>query len=461
MSGVFSSLISPTYKILKDNSQPLVALIGRPNVGKSTLFNRITRRRDAIVDPTPGVTRDRHYARVSWEEHPFILVDTGGIDDDDDTITNHIRHQAMLAIDEADVILFLMDGRQGLTPTDHEIVDLLRRTEKTVFFVVNKIDSPDLEIDLLSPFWELGVEQLWPLSADHSYGFKTLLDGVAEKLEKVDIPSDLPEGVIRLAFLGRPNVGKSSMVNAIIGQERMVVSNISGTTRDSVDTLLSRDKYHYLLIDTAGIRRKGKTKDKLEKFSILKALKALGRCDIAVVVIDAQEGITEQDTRIIGYTQDHGRALMIIINKWDLIKDDKKRQDWLLEEVKLATNFIPFAPVFRVSAKTGYGIKRLFPVIGKMHRQFYQRFPTSALNRLLAAAVSHHEPPLYRGRRLKLYYTAQIGTAPPSFAVIANAPKGIHFSYQRFLKNRFREGLGLDLVPVRLVFKERSGRSRK
>jgi GTP-binding protein len=461
LSGVFSSLISPTYKILKDNSQPLVALIGRPNVGKSTLFNRITRRRDAIVDPTPGVTRDRHYARVSWEEHPFILVDTGGIDDDDDTITNHIRHQAMLAIDEADVILFLMDGRQGLTPTDHEIVDLLRRTEKTVFFVVNKIDSPELEIDLLSPFWELGVEQLWPLSADHSYGFKTLLDGVAEKLEKVDIPSDLPEGVIRLAFLGRPNVGKSSMVNAIIGQERMVVSNISGTTRDSVDTLLSRDKYHYLLIDTAGIRRKGKTKDKLEKFSILKALKALGRCDIAVVVIDAQEGITEQDTRIIGYTQDHGRALMIIINKWDLIKDDKKRQDWLLEEVKLATNFIPFAPVFRVSAKTGYGIKRLFPVIGKMHRQFYQRFPTSALNRLLAAAVSHHEPPLYRGRRLKLYYTAQIGTAPPSFAVIANAPKGIHFSYQRFLKNRFREGLGLDLVPVRLVFKERSGRSRK
>lgn len=430
-------------------------------MGKSTLFNRITRRRDAIVDPTPGVTRDRHYARVSWEGHPFILVDTGGIDDDDDTITNHIRHQAMLAIDEADVILFLMDGRQGLSPSDHEIVDLLRRTEKTVFFVVNKIDSPDLEIELLSPFWELGVEKLWALSADHSYGFNTLMDGLAAKLEKKEVCSELPEGVIRLAFLGRPNVGKSSMINAIIGQDRMVVSNISGTTRDSVDTLLSRDKYHYLLIDTAGIRRKGKTKDKLEKFSILKALKALGRCDIAVVLIDAEEGITEQDTRVIGYTQDHGRALMILINKWDLIKEDKKRQDWLLEEIRLATNFIPFAPVFRVSAKTGYGIKRIFPEIGKMHRQFYQRFPTSALNRLLAAAVSHHEPPLYRGRRLKLYYTAQIGTAPPSFAVVANAPKGIHFSYQRFLKNRFREGLGLDRVPVRLVFKERSGRTRK
>ncbi len=443
------------------NSQPMVALIGRPNVGKSTLFNRITKRRDAIVDPTPGVTRDRHYARVQWEEHPFILVDTGGIDDDDDTITNHIRHQAMQAIEEADVILFLMDGRQGLTPSDHEIVDLLRRTDKQVFFVVNKIDSPELEVELLSPFWELGVEELWALSADHSYGFKTLMAGLTARLEKVEVPPGLPEGTVRIAFLGRPNVGKSSMVNAIIGQERMVVSEISGTTRDSVDTLLSRDKYHYQLIDTAGIRRKGKTTDKLEKFSILKALKALGRCDIAVVLIDAEEGITEQDTRVIGYTQDHGRALMILINKWDLIKDDKKRQDWLLEEVRLATNFIPFAPVFRVSAKTGYGIKRIFPAIGKMHRQFYQRFPTSALNRLLEAAINHHEPPLYRGRRLKLYYTAQIGTAPPSFVVIANFPKGIHFSYQRFLKNRFRDGLGLDLVPVRLVFKERSGRSKR
>lgn len=446
---------------MNPDPQPLVALIGRPNVGKSTLFNRITRRRDAIVDPTPGVTRDRHYARVQWEELPFILVDTGGIDDEGDTLTNHIRHQAMQAVEEADVILFLMDGRQGLTPSDHEIVDLLRRTEKQVFFVVNKIDSPELEVDLLSPFWELGVEQLWALSADHSYGFQTLMDALVSKLEKVEALPGLPEGTVRIAFLGRPNVGKSSMINAIIGRERMVVSSISGTTRDSVDTLLSRDKYNYLLIDTAGIRRKGKTTDKLEKFSILKALKALGRCDIAVVLIDAQEGITDQDTRVIGYTQDHGRALLILINKWDLIKDDKKRQDWLLEEVRLATNFIPFAPVFRVSAKTGYGIKRIFPEIGKMYRQFYQRFPTSALNRLLEAAVSHHEPPLYRGRRLKLYYTAQIGTAPPSFAVIANFPKGIHFSYQRFLKNRFREGLGLDLVPVRLVFKERSGRTKR
>lgn len=438
----------------------LVALIGRPNVGKSTLFNRMVKRRDALVDPTPGVTRDRHYARVSWEEQPFMLVDTGGIDDEDDTIVNHIRHQALLAIEEADIIFFLMDGREGLTPSDIEIVDLLRRTEKKVFYIVNKIDSPDMEDALLSPFWELGVDQLWALSGDHGYGFKTLMEGLLPYLEKSDLQIELPENTMRIAFLGRPNVGKSSMINTIIGQERMVVSEMAGTTRDSVDTLVTRDQYTYLLIDTAGIRRKGKTTDKLEKFSILKALKALGRCDIALVLIDAEEGITEQDTKVIGYTQDQGRALMILINKWDLIKDDKKRQERLLEDVAIAVKFIPFAPVLKVSALTGTGIKRLFPEIGKVHRQFHQRFPTAALNRLLADAVAKHEPPYYHGRRLKFFYTAQLGTAPPLFAVVASDPKGIHFSYERYLTNCFRDGLGLDRVPVRLLFRERSGRRK-
>jgi GTP-binding protein len=250
------------------------------------------------------------------------------------------------------------------------------------------------------------------------------------------------------------------MINTIIGQERMVVSEIAGTTRDSVDTLVSHGPYTYLLIDTAGIRRKGKTTDKLEKFSVLKALKALGRCDIALVLIDAEEGITEQDTKVIGYTQDQGRALIILINKWDLIKDDKKRQEQLLEEVRIAVKFIPFAPVLKVSALTGTGIKRLFPEIGKVYRQFHQRFSTAALNRLLAEAVAKHEPPYYHGRRLKFFYTAQLGTAPPLFAVVASDPKGIHFSYQRYLANCFREGLGLDKVPVRLLFRERSGRKK-
>ena len=446
--------------IMITENATLVALIGRPNVGKSTLFNRLIRRRDALVDPTPGVTRDRHYARASWEEHPFMLVDTGGIDDEDDTITNHIRHQAMLAIDEADVIFFLMDGREGLTPSDIEIVDLLRRADKKVFFIVNKIDSPSQEDSLLSPFWELGVEPLWPLSADHGYGFNSLMDGLLPHLAQTDIDANLPKNTMKIAFLGRPNVGKSSMVNTIIGQERMVVSEIAGTTRDSVDTLVHHDPYTYLLIDTAGIRRKGKTTDKLEKFSIIKALKAIGRCDIAMVLIDAEEGITEQDTKVISYAQDQGRALMVLLNKWDLIIGDTKRQERLLEAVREAIKFIPFAPVLKVSALTGTGIKRLFPEIGKVYRQFYQRFPTAALNRLLAEATAKHEPPYYHGRRLKFYYTAQLGTAPPLFAIVSSAPKGIHFSYQRYLTNCFRDGLGLDRVPVQLLFRERSGRKK-
>jgi len=448
-------------KNMTSDSFAVIALIGRPNVGKSTLFNHMTRRRDAIVDSRPGVTRDRHYARVTWEERSFLLVDTGGIDDEDDIMTSHIRTQALQAVDEADIILFLMDGRQGLTPGDAEIVDLLRRTDKQIYFVVNKIDGPDLENELLAPFWELGVEKFWPVSAEHGYGYRSLMEDVSGHLVQLSQPDGLPEGTIRLAFLGRPNVGKSSMINAIMGRDRMVVSDIAGTTRDSVDTLLSRDKYNYLLVDTAGIRRKGKTKDKLEKFSILKALRALSRCHIALVLIDAEEGITEQDTKVLGYTQDQGRACIILVNKWDLLKGNTKRQKRLMDEIERAVNFISFAPVLKVSALTGQGIKRLFPEIGKVYRQFYQRFQTSALNRLLEDATAHHSPPMYHGRRLKLYYTAQIKTAPPTFAVIVNDPKGIHFSYQRYLKNQFRQGLGLDRVPVRLVFKERSQRRTK
>lgn len=433
----------------------LVALIGRPNVGKSTLFNRMTKSRDAIVDPTPGVTRDRHYAQVNWNGKSFVLVDTGGIDDEEGVMTGHIRQHALHAVEEADIILFLMDGRAGLMPNDGEIVDLLRRTDKRVFFVVNKIDGPEKEVEFLSPFWELGVEPLWPLSADHGYGYQTLMDALAEVLPDQTAGTELPEGTVRLAFLGRPNVGKSSMINAIMGQERMVVSDIAGTTRDSVDTLLTSGKYAYLLIDTAGIRRKGKTTDKLEKFSILKSLGALARCHIALVLIDAGEGITEQDTKILGYTQEQGRACIILVNKWDLLAGDVKRQKQLMDEIAMATGFMSFAPVLKVSALTGKGIKRVFPEIGKVFRQYNERFQTSSLNQLLEDAVSRHAPPYHHGRRLKFYYTAQLGTAPPTFAIVANSPKGIHFSYQRYLINQFREGLGLDRVPVRIFFRER------
>ncbi|NQS70852.1 MAG: ribosome biogenesis GTPase Der [Desulfobulbaceae bacterium] len=443
------------------SANTLIALIGRPNVGKSTLFNRLTRRRDALVDPTPGVTRDRHYAQIEWEGHAFTLVDTGGIEGDDDAMGSHIREQAMLAVEEADIIFFLMDGREGVLPGDVEIAAILRRSQKTVFYIVNKIDSAAQEETLLSPFWELGAEQLWPLSADHGHGFDRLMSALPPHLNQEAEHDPLPENTLRVAFLGRPNVGKSSLINAIIGETRMLVSDVPGTTRDAVDTRLSYGQYSYLLIDTAGIRRKGKTRDKLEKFSVLKTLRAIGRCDIALVLLDAAEGITDQDAKVISYTQEQGRALMVLINKWDLLENDRKRQLQLLDEVRMALRFIPFAPVLKVSAHTGIGIKRLFPEMGKVQRQFHQRFPTAALNRLLTEAVAQHEPPFHRGRRLKFYYTSQLATAPPRFVVVTNDPKGIHFSYQRYLINCFREGLGLDRVPVQLFFRERSGRRGK
>jgi GTP-binding protein len=304
---------------------PIVALIGRPNVGKSTLFNRITRSRKAIVDPTPGVTRDRHYERVVWENKGFILVDTGGIDDNpEDAMVQHIRDQAMLAIEEADIILFLLDGKQGITPADWEVIDILRRSKKTVFHVVNKIDGPDKEVELLAPFYEMGVEELWPLSAEHTYGFAAMMDGLCEVIQSDEGDDiNLPEGTVKVAFFGRPNVGKSSIINTILGEDRMVVSEISGTTRDSVDSLVTHGKYSYLFIDTAGIRRKGKTTEKLEKFSILKSLAAMSRCDVAAVLIDAEEGITEQDTKVIGYILEEGRGLIVLVNKWDLVEKDK------------------------------------------------------------------------------------------------------------------------------------------
>lgn len=440
-----------------DKHLPIVALIGRPNVGKSTLFNRITRSKKALVDSTPGVTRDRHYERVEWEDKGFILVDTGGIDDDsDDVFVSHIREQAMAAIDEADIILFLMDGREGVMPVDWEVVELLRRAQKPVFHVVNKVDGPEREAELLMQFYELGVKKIRPLSAEHNYGFNELMNDLVATITTRKEDLAIPENTIRVAFFGRPNVGKSSMINQILGEERMVVSAVAGTTRDSVDTLVTHGKYSYLFIDTAGIRRKGKTKEKLEKFSILKALSAMSRCDIAVIILDAFDGITEQDTKVIGYVLEEGKGLIVLVNKWDLLDGDKKRQKEVMEEVGRVLPFVGFAPILSASALTGYGIKRLFPMIGSVYRQYTAKFPTSALNRLLQDAISQHSPPIYKNKRLKFYYTSQVGTRPPKFVIMTNSNKGVHFSYERYLMNRFREGLGLDKIPIKLFFRDKS-----
>ena len=442
----------------------IVALIGRPNVGKSTLFNRITQSRKALVDATPGVTRDRQYERVAWEQKSFILVDTGGIEQrstataDGENMAGNIREQTLQAVAEADVLLFLMDGREGLTPTDFDVTNLLRKTDKPVYFVVNKVDGEELEQILLPAFYELGVEKLWPISAEHGYGVRTLMDDLVAAVPPHEDTSRQTADAIRIAFFGRPNVGKSSLINRLLGENRMVVSDIPGTTRDSIDTLLTTSKGGYLLIDTAGIRRRGKIKAKLEKFSIIKALAALERCDIALILIDAEEGITEQDTKVIGYTQEQGRACILVVNKWDLVKGDGKAQKKITTELQMATPFVGFAPVLTLSALTGKGVQKLLPVIDSVYEQFSKTFSTSQLNRILQDASATHPPALHRGRRIKLLYTTQIATRPPTFAVVTNYPKAIHFSYHRYLVNTFRKELGLDKTPIRLFFRERKRR---
>ncbi len=435
---------------------PLVALVGRPNVGKSCLFNRLTKTRKAIVDPTPGVTRDRHYEQVVWNDRAFMLVDTGGVEStSSEKMNGLIQEQTSQAIHQADIILFMLDAKDGLMPDDQAVVNQLRRTDKPVFYLVNKVDGPELEEELLPAFYELGVNHLWPLSAAHGYGVGTFLNELVSSFTTPAPRQDLPAETISVACIGRPNVGKSSLINRLLGEERMVVSDIPGTTRDSVDTLFEKKGRHYLLIDTAGIRRKGKVREKLEKFSVMQALSAMERCDIVLVLIDAAEGITEQDTKVIGYSLERGRACLVLLNKWDLVREDKKKQKWILEEVERATNFIGFAPTLSISALTGYGIKKILPTISAVYEQYTKQFSTGRLNRILQDAVEKHSPPLHKGKRLKLYYTTQVADRPPTFVVFANYPKGVHFSYYRFLVNQFREGLALDKIPIKLLLRER------
>ncbi|MBC8317006.1 MAG: ribosome biogenesis GTPase Der [Desulfobulbaceae bacterium] len=441
---------------MKNEQCPVIALVGRPNVGKSTLFNRLIKSRKAIVDPTPGVTRDRHYEKVTWEDRSFVLIDTGGIElGRDEKMSAFIQEQTWQAIQEADLIIFLLDGRGGLLAEDYEVVRLLRRSSKPLYHVVNKIDGPEQEDTLVPQFFELGVDKLWPVSAEHGYGIKDLFDTLVENLAPPEEIEGIPDETIMLACIGRPNVGKSSLINRLLGQDRMVVSDIPGTTRDSVDTLLESNGSNYLLIDTAGIRRKGKVQDRLEKFSVIRALKAMERCDVVLLLIDAGEGIAEQDTKVIGYALERGRACLVLVNKWDLLKGDKKQQKWVLDEVAMSTRFMEFAPRITISALTGSGIKKILPTINEIYSQYTKTFTTNKLNRALQKATEVHTPPLHKGRRLKFYYTTQISNKPPTFIIFVNYPKGVHFSYYRFLVNQFRSILGLEKTSLKIILKER------
>lgn len=436
--------------------KPVVAIIGRPNVGKSTLFNRITRRRDAIVDDRPGVTRDRHYGNAVWNEQPFLLVDTGGfVSGDEDQFAASIRFQVEQAVEEADAVVLVLDGKGGISPFDRDLIDWLRAVERPLFYAVNKIDGPEQE-DLLYEFYALGIETLYPLSAEHGYGVSDLLDEVVKQLPPSGEETESEH--IRIALVGRPNVGKSSMINRLIGQERHVVSDVPGTTRDAIDTLCEHQGQSYLLIDTAGIRRKAKVDLKLEKFSIIKALKRLERCDVALVVLDASEGVTEQDIKVAGYANDRGCGTIFVLNKWDLVDKTTHTMRQFEDQVRYASKFLNYAPVLTVSALSGQRIHKIFPLVKTLYKQYTTRIGTGQVNRIITNATTRTEPPLHKGRRLKFYYTTQISDRPPTFVSFVNYPDAVHFSYQRYLLNQLRTETGLDKIPLRLYFRQRSGR---
>jgi GTP-binding protein len=438
--------------------KPIVVIVGRPNVGKSTFFNRVTRSRDALVDNAPGVTRDRHFGTARWDETEFNLVDTGGIAGTDE-FSLRIASQVQLAIEEADAIIFMMDGREGLSPFDKEVASLLRTSAKPIFHTVNKIDGPEQE-DRLSDFYGLGADTLYPLSAEHRYGLHDLLDDLVKALPVFQPPKVADDDLepIRIAVIGRPNVGKSSLINTILGEERLLVSDVPGTTRDAVDTLCRIDDRPYLLVDTAGIRRKGKVSQKLEKFSIIKALRSLDRCDVALVIIDAADGITDQDITIAGYAHDRGCGCVFLLNKWDLIEKDRNTHRKYTQALREKAKFMTFAPVLTVSALTGQRVAKIFRLVETVYLQYGTRIGTGRLNKVFETAVEHNSPSLHRGRRIKFFYATQISIKPPTFVCFVNYPDAVHFSYRRYLVNCLRKEFSLDSSPVRLYFRKRERR---
>jgi GTP-binding protein len=434
--------------------KPIVAIIGRPNVGKSTFFNRVTGTRKALVDNFPGVTRDRQYGDATWDGIGFTLVDTGGFPDQDkDDFAHKIRFQIIQAIEDADVIVLLLDGKYGISPFDEDIVKILRELTKPVFYAVNKIDGVEQEGKLYE-FYSLGIEKLYPISAEHRYGISDFLDDLTSVLPET--VSDEAGKMIKLAVVGKPNVGKSSLINKILGQKRLLVSDTPGTTRDSIDSVCKINDTSYLLIDTAGIRRKAKVSKKLEKFSIIKALRSLDRCDVALIVIDAYDGITEQDITVAGYAFERGCGCIFLLNKWDIVEKDSKTTLKYYEQLRMQAKFLSFSPIITISALTGQRVLKIFDLVKEVFSQYSARIGTGPLNKIFEQAIERTEPSLYRGRRIKFLYATQISTKPPTFVCFVNYPDAVHFSYKRYLINQIREKAGLDKTPVRIIFRKRT-----
>ena len=440
--------------------KPIVAIVGRPNVGKSTFFNRITRSKNALVDNFSGVTRDSIHGDANWNDIEFTLVDTGGFSwEKDNDFAHDIRFQVQQALEDADVIIFLVDGKEGISPFDKDITEILRPVTKPVFYAVNKIDGEEQEKNMYD-FYSLGIETLYPVSAEHRYGISSFLDDLVLALP--EFAEEKTQDIIKLAVVGRPNVGKSSLVNRILGENRMLVSNIPGTTRDAVDSVCKIDGKSYLLIDTAGIRRKGKVSKKIEKFSIIKALRSLDRCDVALIVMDADEGVTEQDVNIAGYAFERGCGCILLLNKWDLIeKKDSNTIKKHYEELRMEAKYLSFAPAITTSALTGQRVAKIFKLVDEVYNQYAIRIGTGQLNRIFKTAIEKNEPSLHKGQRLKFYYATQISTKPPTFICFVNYPDAVHFSYKRYLINQIRLEAGLDKTPVRLFFRQRTGKQYK
>ena len=431
--------------------KPIVAIVGRPNVGKSTLFNRIAKKRVSIVDDMPGVTRDRLYWDAEWLNHEFTMIDTGGIEiDESDQILTQIRYQANLAIEEADVILYVADGKTGITTADEEIASILRHAKKPVILAVNKMDSLKDAQDVYE-FYNLGLGEPFPISAANLLNLGDLLDEVVKSFPEPSNEEE-EEDHIKVAFIGRPNVGKSSMVNAMLGEERVIVSNIPGTTRDAIDTHFIKDGITYVLIDTAGMRRKAKIEyESVERYSVVRSLRAIDRADVVLIIIDAVDGVTEQDKKIAGYAHEAGRASVIVVNKWDLIEKDSKTSLRFTEVIRSELGFLQYAPIAFVSALTKQRLNRLTELVKFAAEQHAMRVATSVLNQVIEDAVAINPPPSVNGKRLKIFYATQAGVKPPTFVFFVNEPEAMHFSYVRFLENRLRESFGFEGTPLKLV----------
>ena len=434
-------------------ANPVVAIVGRPNVGKSTIFNRLAGERISIVEDTPGVTRDRIYARTEWLGHPFNLIDTGGIDIGDEPFLTQITEQAEIAIEEADVIIFVVSVKEGVTDADEKVARILYRTDKPVVLAVNKVDNPELRADIYD-FYSLGFGEPIPVAGTHGIGTGDLLDKIIKEFPK-DATNEEDDS-IKFSFIGRPNVGKSSLVNAILGENRVIVSNIEGTTRDAIDTRFeTEDGTKYTMIDTAGIRKKGKVYENTEKYSVLRAMRAIYRSDVVCVVLNAEEGIREQDKHVAGYAHEAGRAIVIVVNKWDTLKKDNKTMSDFENLIRQEFQYLSYAPIVFVSAKTKQRLDKLPELIKRVNDNHEQRISSAVLNDVVMDAIAHNPTPTDNGKRLRIYYATQVAIKPPTFVIFVNDPELMHFSYERFLENKIREAFDFEGTPIHIIERRR------